>query len=268
MTSCPEIYAVCQCGYYEFSSLCEKLKNNYSMANFRNVSYMEWQGGDAFIFDYGVVVFWNVPPIAIAPLLSILKEFSYELLVEKLDDKFSYGINSEIISLKNDHINLPDNDINTRLAISHGIAQSTKLAQYEYRVQHTISSTEHIPDNIASSGKSGLRRKQLARLRGQLYLTRSNVTLHFDLLDVPDFFWENPELQPVYTMVADYLEIKPRIEVLIKKLETIQDLLSMIADEQKHSHSSMLEWIIIWLIAIDIVIILIQELFLKNEIKI
>ena len=33
----------------------------------------------------------------------------------------------------------------------------------------------------------------------------------------------------------------------------------MIADEQKHAHSSLLEWIIIWLIAIDIVIILWQE---------
>ena len=42
----------------------------------------------------------------------------------------------------------------------------------------------------------------------------------------------------------------------------------MIADEQKHSHSSMLEWIIIWLIAIDIVIILIQELLLKDGVKI
>ena len=83
--------------------------------------------------------------------------------------------------------------------------------------------------------------------------------LHYDLLDVPEFFWEHPELQHYYTMLSDYLEIKPRIEVLNKKLATIQDLLGMIADEQKHSHSSMLEWIIIWLIAIEMLILILQE---------
>ena len=40
------------------------------------------------------------------------------------------------------------------------------------------------------------------------------------------------------------------------------DLLDMIADEQKHAHSSLLEWIIIWLIVIDITIILAQEFVL------
>jgi uncharacterized Rmd1/YagE family protein len=88
--------------------------------------------------------------------------------------------------------------------------------------------------------------------------------LHYDLLDVPEFFWEYPELQSYYSMIADYLETRPRTEVLNKKLETIQDLLEMIADEQRHSHSSMLEWIIIWLIAIEIIIVLIQEYFHKS----
>jgi len=65
-------------------------------------------------------------------------------------------------------------------------------------------------------------------------------------------------------MISVYLEIKPRADVLSKKLETIQDLLQMIADEQNHAHSSLLEWIIIWLITIDIIIMLIQEIFLSN----
>ncbi|WP_455376693.1 RMD1 family protein [Kaarinaea lacus] len=260
----PDIYALCECDYYDFPNLRVKLSQQYQTTGYRNVLHLAWQEGDAFIFDYGVVVFWNIAVNAQKSLLSALKEFVNDPVQEKLDDEFTYEISEQASSLKNDHIILPDADIMTRLAISHGIAQSTKLGQYENRVQRTIASTEYIPVNIARSGRSGLRRKELAKLRGQLYLTKSDVTLHFDLLDVPDFFWDNPELQPYYSMVADYLEIKPRIDVLIKKLETIQDLLTMIADEQNHKHSSMLEWIIIWLIAIDIVIILAQEIFLRK----
>lgn len=263
MNQDPDVYSLCQCDYYDFPALRDKLKQEHEATGYRNVLHLPWENGDAFIFDYGVIVFWNVPATSRNSLLSLLNNFVNDLLKDNIDDEFTYSTKEQNASIKNDHINLPDNDVLTRLAISHGIAQSTKLGQYEDRVQRTIVSTEHIPENIAKTGNSGLRRRELAKLRGQLYLTKSDVTLHFDLLDVPDFFWENPELQPFYSMVADYLEIKPRIEVLIKKLETIQDLLTMIADELHHTHSSMLEWIIIWLIALDIIIILIQELVLK-----
>jgi len=85
--------------------------------------------------------------------------------------------------------------------------------------------------------------------------------LNYDLLDVPDFFWEYPELDIYYSRIADYLEIRQRVEVLSKKLETIHELFRMMADEQKHQHSSMLEWIIIWLIAIEIAVFLVYDVF-------
>jgi uncharacterized Rmd1/YagE family protein len=61
-------------------------------------------------------------------------------------------------------------------------------------------------------------------------------------------------------MAANYLEIRQRTDVLSKKLETIHELLEMLADEQKHQHSSALEWIIIWLIAVEIVMSLLDKL--------
>lgn len=253
------IIALCQCAQYDFPALRERMASEGEVTISHNVLHLFWQDGEVFIFAYGVVVFWGVNEVDRHAPVSMLGEFSEQPLQESLTDELSFELGQSPASLKNDHVSLPADDMLLRLAVSHGIAQSTKLAQYEAGVQFTISSTEHIPQSIATTGKSGLGRKALAKLRGQLYLTKSNVMLHYDLLDVPEFFWENAELQPYYVMVADYLEIKPRIEVLNKKLETIQDLLAMIADEQKHAHSSLLEWIIIWLIAIDIVIILWQE---------
>ena len=59
-------------------------------------------------------------------------------------------------------------------------------------------------------------------------------------------------MEHYYLSLSRYLEIAPRATVLKNRLEVIQELLEMMADEQKHSHSSMLEWIIIILIAIEI----------------
>jgi uncharacterized Rmd1/YagE family protein len=105
-----------------------------------------------------------------------------------------------------------------------------------------------------------LNRKAMAKIRGQLFLTKSDIILNYDLLDTPEFFWEHPEYQHIYSMAANYLEIRQRTDVLSKKLETIHELLEMLADEQKHQHSSALEWIIIWLIAVEIVMSLLDKL--------
>ena len=87
-----------------------------------------------------------------------------------------------------------------------------------------------------------------------LFSVKSDIVLNYGLLDTPDFFWHNPELQPFYSQLAQYLEIRLRVDLLAKKVETIHELFEMLADEQKHRHSSMLEWLIIALIAVDIVL--------------
>jgi uncharacterized Rmd1/YagE family protein len=97
-------------------------------------------------------------------------------------------------------------------------------------------------------------RRELAKLRGKLYDTTSDITLHFSLLDTPEFFWGYPELEENYYLLLKYLDFQQRIDILEKKLETIQKLLNMIADEQNHKHSAFLEWIIIVLIAVDIIV--------------
>jgi len=256
-----EVYALCYSDYFDFPPLQQQLLANERCAAYRNVLHVEWRQGDVFIFDYGVLVFWRLATGDRNDFLEKVADFAKAPLAHTLDDEFTFETGSEKSFIKNDHLHLRDDDVLTQLAVSHGIAQSTKLAQFEYRIQQTINDTGHIPENIARTGSAQLSGRELSRLRGRLFITKSDVMLNYDLLDVPDFFWEYPELDSYYSMVSDYLEIKQRVEVLSKKLETIHELFGMMADEQKHKHSSMLEWIIIWLIAFEIIIFLVHDIF-------
>jgi uncharacterized Rmd1/YagE family protein len=261
MKNNPEVYAFCQCASYDFPALESALASSGESFTNRNVLHVPRGKQDIFIFDYGVVVFWGISPEEQQEVLSRIKAYAIEPLDSPISDEFTYSISGDRSSIKDDHIQLTDDSSVTRLAMSHGIAQSTKLSQFEVSVQETIADTAYIPKNIAETGKSKLSRKSIAKLRGRLFMTKSNVILHYDLLDVPEFFWENPELNHYYTMIADYLEIEQRVDVLSKKLETIYELFNMMADEQKHQHSSLLEWIIIWLIAFEIIVFLVQDIF-------
>jgi uncharacterized Rmd1/YagE family protein len=141
------------------------------------------------------------------------------------------------------------------------MAQSIKLASFETNAITTINNTSYIPKSLAKNGKIKLNRHNIAKIRGQLFLTKSDIILNYDLLDTPDFFWEHPEYESLYYMIAKYLEVAPRTKVLSKKLNTIHELFEMLADEQNHRHSSTLEWIIIWLIAIEISMTVSDKLF-------
>ena len=50
------------------------------------------------------------------------------------------------------------------------------------------------------------------------------------------------------------------IEVLNKKVHVIHELFDMLAEEQKHKHSTMLEWIIIGLITLEVLFFIIHDI--------
>lgn len=51
------------------------------------------------------------------------------------------------------------------------------------------------------------------------------------MLDVPNFFWDSePTLHPLYNAVREYLEIKPRIQVLNERCRVFLDLAEILSD--------------------------------------
>lgn len=112
---------------------------------------------------------------------------------------------------------------------------------------------------------------------GQLFVDRASINLHSDILDHPDFFWEDDEWLSLYLRASKYLEIDRRaevarrpilpppstlfppiqnnhipVQVLNKRLDIIKELFDMLASELHQSHSNKLEWIVILLIVVEV----------------
>lgn len=59
------------------------------------------------------------------------------------------------------------------------------------------------------------------------------------MLDVPNFFWESePTLYPLYNAVREYLEIKPRIQVLNERCRVFLDLAEILSDSIADNRTS------------------------------
>lgn len=253
-----ECFAVCTASAYNLKRLFESVKSQYKSFLHRDVMHLELiENGNLinyFFFSFGAVVSWGSNK---EDSLRFIKTFHhYEVQAHKdlESDEFTYFYGSAPAKINEDDICLPDQDPYTKLAISYAIAQSVKLETFETSIQKTFNKTKHLPEDLATKGKIFLSRREIRRKTGQLFIERSSINLHLDVLDTPEIFWEFPELEPLYKMAAVYLDINTRVEILNHRLKVLHELLEMLGNELNHQHSSRLEWTIILLIVIEVVL--------------
>lgn len=78
---------------------------------------------------------------------------------------------------------------------------------------------------------------------GELFILRISIHLNGSVLDTPELFWVEPQLEPVYQAVRSYLEIDQRVGLLTDRLDVIADLLAVLKEQLSHGHGEKLEWI-------------------------
>lgn len=86
------------------------------------------------------------------------------------------------------------------MAISHALAQSTKLSVYEERVVALVEESRHLPQDLANHGRVSMPTRKLAQLIGKVFLQSSNVNLLSTVLDTPEFFWSAPDHLQVWAV--------------------------------------------------------------------
>ncbi|KAK0623174.1 hypothetical protein B0T14DRAFT_515474 [Immersiella caudata] len=202
---------------------------------------------EVFLFDYGVVVIWGMSAAHEQRFLKELAKFETEKLApDDVETEFFnfYYTHEYQARIYNDFITLRDkNNYMTKLAISHALAQSVKTSLFEELIASTIDTCKDIPTQIALTGKIDLSRTQINMQIGELFILRINIHLNGSVLDTPELFWVEPQLEPVYQAVRSYLEMDQRVGLLTERLDVIADLLAVLKDQLSHGHGEKLEWI-------------------------
>jgi uncharacterized Rmd1/YagE family protein len=114
---------------------------------------------------------------------------------------------------------------------------------FEEIITSTIETCKEIPASIALTGTISLSRREINMQIGELFILRINIHLNGSVLDTPELFWVEPQLEPVYQAVRSYLEIEQRVGLLTERSDVIADLLAVLKDQLSHGHGEKLEWI-------------------------
>lgn len=202
---------------------------------------------EIFLFDYGTVVIWGMTPAQESRFLSDISKFASSILSPddtQIENFNFYYAREYQARIYNDFISLRDpRNHMIKLAISHALAQSVKTSLFEDLVSETITDTAPLPAQIAQTGSVNLTRRQINMQIGELFILRINIHLQGSVLDSPELFWAEPQLEPVYQAVRSYLEMDQRVSLLTERLDVIADLLAVLKDQLTHRHDEYLEWI-------------------------
>ncbi|KAK5137886.1 hypothetical protein LTR08_006655 [Meristemomyces frigidus] len=213
---------------------------------------------EIFLFEYGVVVIWGMTLPEEKRFLKELAKFELEKLApdDVQTEEFNFYYTREYQArIYNDFISLREKrNYMTKLAISHALAQSTKTSLYEDLLSTTIQATSSIPATIALTGRINLTRREINMQIGELFTLRIAIHLQGSVLDAPELMWAEPRLEPVYVAVRAYLEMDQRVELMQVRVGVVGDLLAVLKGELGHSHGEYLEWIVIVLIAAEILV--------------
>mmetsp|Transcript_22848 Transcript_22848/g.58202 ORF Transcript_22848/g.58202 Transcript_22848/m.58202 type:complete len:461 (-) Transcript_22848:496-1878(-) len=262
----------CVAESFDRKKLEELLKLTYppgTVLSYPDVFYVEYikgmgdqPGGDIFFFDYGVVACWGLTK---SQEMTIVRGLARQCHVQPLPDRevetdeFQYNFTTtEKPHVQNDAVTLHKryaNDHKMKLAVSYALAQSTKLSVYEQRVVDIVLETKNLPEALAERGEVDIAATDIAKLIGKVFIQKSAVNLLSSVLDTPEFFWHAPDsFQTLYQRVVEYLELPVRVELLNSRFSVLQEMLDMLRDHQNNYHNVRLEWIVIWLIVVEVIV--------------
>lgn len=238
-------------------------------------------GFDLFLFEYGAVVWWGfnhrcfkiVERDFMLPHSPISKFMTHRYSTQLVNENYPVWCNYSLTRketlevdqdfkdfLRYDHFLIPygRGDLSmcsiAMLCASHALAQSAKIDYLEIKVQEVTISCAPLPRELREKGHVTVSERRLLQLRGEVLSYRLMLRSGSDLIDEPSFFWENAYLKPVFQATKEGFEITSRVEALDNKLGANNEILSMLAEEFSQRHGARLEWIVIWLVFVEVII--------------
>lgn len=253
--------ALCFAETFQLSKLTEKLKNDTSIKIQRSSQLLyvtaNSQDFEMAIFEYGAIVYWGKTSDHIATIRKWLNLFAGSHFPTTEMEQFQVT-EGDATKIYGNVITLATQDIPTKIAISYALGQAVKLNQYENKVETAMASLEDIPQKLHQSGKVAINRHESLKKIGLIFLVKSQINLHSDLLDTPDYFWDRPESEKLYLATTKEMDLNIRIHTLNRRLDIMKDLYDLLSDHLQHKHSAQLEIIIVILLCVEIALSLVS----------
>lgn len=240
------------------------LRERFSRApmEFSNYELVLHYGEDSFLFvyNYGAVVFFNVPEDVQEKELALIQDFRAPSDISRTSDQFLLEVQASETGNKVyfDRVVVPQLSYEKIKIVCMHLAESTALEYYEILIENLMEKTNTFSKKLERQGRILESSEDLIKFIGMCLNTKQEIISNLYIVDSPEETWESSELDKLFQELKTIMEIDVRYRALDYKIKIIQESVEIIVDLAKSNRATMLELVIILLIAFEVVLSIIK----------
>lgn len=217
-----------------------------------------------YLFHYGCIVGVNLQKHEITDIYNYIAKIDTELkATNPLLYTETFGL--EIDPNQEPTLNNKNYVANTLLnyhydIISIILAKSVALERVEQSLEYVLDDIENLID-LLDTGKFNVSDDKIAKLSAKILRYKYNSISYLMVLDKPDITWSNEGAEDLFLLLQDFFDLPERYENIDNKTKTIMDITGVVTLFSQSKRGTRLEWIIIILIAFEIVFALWDKFF-------
>lgn len=206
-----------------------------------------------YIFQYGVVAFFNHNTIEINELLRCLDAQAKSWEEQELRETMKVAVAEGPQEVAFDQVRIPFFDIEAIRLIMLNTAQSVALDNYAEITEKLLADTNVYIDALEVHGRLNISGRRLKRFIGHVLKIKNQISENLYIFDSPDITWENETLNNLNVSLKRTFDLKDRYRSIFERTGIIKEDLELFKDIMDHRESSKLEWIIIALILVEVI---------------
>jgi required for meiotic nuclear division protein 1 len=226
------------------------------------IYYRFSEGKYQYYFNYGVIVFsgytedemkWAIKAIQLFqrnPVANWLRD-THDIRVEPAEE-LQFEFNEVVVNTMSDKV--------MRIAMFN-LAQSVAIDHYHTVADTLLAEVKSFAQELETTGKLSMGRTSMRKFVGRALNTQNDIAENIYIFDAPEQVWDDQFLDKLHQGLIRHFDLRVRFSELEYTMRIIEDNLTVFRELAHQRESSLLEWIIILLIFVEVLDMILSRLF-------
>jgi uncharacterized Rmd1/YagE family protein len=141
------------------------------------------------------------------------------------------------------------------------VSQSVALDYYSEQTNKLLEETNSHTKSLERIGRLDISGKSLKKFIGKTLLLKNRILENLYIFDSPPETWENENLNKIDLGLKRTFDLQERFRQVSEGLQIVTDNLELFKDLLQYRNSTLLEWIIIILILVEVLNLIIDKIY-------
>jgi uncharacterized Rmd1/YagE family protein len=213
-----------------------------------------------YYFNYGVIVFSGFSEEEMKIAVRSIQTYQKNPLTQPLRDDHEILVQEGEMDFDFDKLIVERLDAKVVRIAMLNLAQSVALDHYHNVSENLLDQIRGFTRDLENTGKLSISRKNMMKFIGKALNTQNDIAENIYIFDAPELVWDDEYLDKLHKGLIKYFDLRVRFSEIEYTMRIIEDNLSVFREISHQRESSLLEWIIIALILVEVFNLLLSKI--------